>query len=539
MSSQQKPANGKDDAKNASSGITLFDVAVLVMACSLYMPDQTTSVASKHLTVCLDLPAENTGLYFTKLYASKTLTNFLGSTIMLIIQLSAPTYTTILSIISIVFMLIVRVLVVIAFYTSDAAVNLYNALIMQALFQGMFQSTFYPVAAEKMSVLSLAFKLSKIVLWFVQIIMDIVIRERATWMISVHLSIMLCLSVTGSLTWVISCFSKISDSGKPALASDSKPGTTAGAKDGQLCPSGNPPKPTDPQKPAKKQNDDDSWLKIVCIRLLGNRMPHIKEKRCEKGCCDLDEPFSKKPDLTFWDVVKRVYSPFLMCAIGWPFRTFYQPGILPYALVDRSLCHPIIITNMFFSFILTFIIHFMKQGFKSMSKPWGKAPYGWHMIWFAMVPPILCIPFIHTTLHYPESIMFRMLRNNRINTGILMLVLSTGTTLISSMGYIGVSACSKVEGQPRGPNSIRFTSLNALVAQLFASIAYRLSTGYLILRRKYVDDICNAAPTDHLSWFGKMSFWVGKTLTHAWNDFIHEFDGNVRHYATSSIKAEI
>lgn len=522
--------------KKKIRSVTLYDVAVASISCSLYLPDQVSSVASKHLTVALDVPAATTALYSTKLYASKTMSNFFGSLLMLLVQLIMPKQTVALSIAATVLMLAARIVNSIVFFTPNAIIYYYFALIVQAFCQGMFQTTFYPMAADKMSTLSIAFKLSKIILWLLQISMDLIMPGRARGMVIVHLGIMTSISVLGCVTWIVHCIMYgLRSAPKVIQVSSTETAIEKTSKTKEtkvdICPIEDENTGHRSRNSNSQSDPHMSSFKAVMLRLLGNRFHNNgSNKRCRNGCCSVEEGLSDKSDISMKDILKNAWSPMMMCLAGWPFRTFFQPGILPYTLVDRNLCHPIIITVMFFSFLVTFCVHLMKAKCQSLSRPWGPPPMGWHLLWLCVIPPILCVPFIYMVLHHPQGDIYHGLRNNVVNTIIITLVLNAFTTVLDNSGYIGVSANTKVEGGTRGANALRFIAINAFAAQFMASFVYRLSSGYLILRRKYIDDICNAAPTGDLSWLGRLGFWITQTFSHAWYDFIHEFDGNIRDF---------
>lgn len=511
--------------------IKLYDVAVAAIACSLYMPDQVTSVGSKHLTVSLGIPASTTAMYFTKLYASKTMSNFVGSLFMLTIQMLIPSHIEFLSVALTAMLLAMRIIAMGIYYSPKAAVYYYYAIVAQALFQGMFQSTFYPMAADKMSVLSLSFKVPKLLLWALQVFMDVVIPGKATIMISVHLVLMTTVSTVGCVCWILHFVflkkdaNKGTEGGGESVVVTTTPSVPATTR---LCTTEDVNKGTETTVNSARSTGSQSRFRRIFMRLLGYRIhQRTYRRRCAHGCCDLDDDDEAESDFSMLKIMRLTYSPFFMCLLGWPFRTFFQPGILPYTLVERNLCHPIIISVMFFSFIVTFIVHMMKTKSRTMSKPWGPPPGGWHLLWLCMIPPILCVPFIYHALHNPQGSIYKGLKDNRVNVTIIALVMNSFTTVVDNSGYIGVSACSKNKDNKHGANAIRVISINAFAAQFAASFSYRLSSGYLILRKKYVDDIANTAPTDEMSWLARFIFWIGETMRYAWNDFVYEFHGNI------------
>ncbi|CDR96744.1 MYOSIN LIGHT CHAIN KINASE domain containing protein, putative [Babesia bigemina] len=589
-------------------------MAFASVAMCMYLPDQVTTVASKHLTVALNIPSANTGVYCTKLYATKTLVNFIGSLITVGVQMLFTKHITTISCISMVLMGITRIALVVSFFLPNAAVGFYITFIVHSFVRGSFESTFYPLGADDMSTISLSFKGSKVALWAIQVLMDVIIAEQATWMIASHLVIMLLITLLATVVWIVHCKFKdaqseesnaveekeeteqaehkaqpVAESGQPGkgadggasepavstkpaetpkplsttkpaetpkplgnvkpaetpkpVAADTSSGTSAELNGASVSQDASPsePKSSDAKTEEKKDEKDatgekaPSAFKAFLMRLVGMRPVKPKEhQRCQNGCCNLSEKLVVKRDLTMWQVIRRVISPFFMCVCGWPLKNFFIPGLLPYTLVDRSLCHPINIVRMFFTFIVTFVIHFMKVNIESMGKPWGRAPRGWHMAWLFFIPTVACMPFIYIALHYPQGVIFQRLHDNPLNVGILSVMMSGSTTIIDTMGYIGISACSKNDQGERGNNSVRFIAINSFVMQLIASFTYRMSAGYQIIRRKYVDDVTNSAPTDDMSWIAGLWFWISSTLSQSGYDFVHEFDGNIREFVNDS-----
>ncbi|EDO08309.1 putative integral membrane protein [Babesia bovis T2Bo] len=470
-------AEKKDEKTEKKAGwlSTLnFDgyMAAIVAFC-LYMPDQVLSVSSKHATVSLLVPSHNTGIYMTKLYATKTLSNFTGSLSMLVVNMFLPANKWISSI-SLLFLLTVRIILMVSYYLPNAAVWFYYSFIAQAFIRGLFENNFYPLAADHMSVISLSYKGSKLIIWTLQVLMDLIVPGKATAMMSVHLAIMMLINIAAFGGWTWSLFARCeTPKCVPIVVLDKKRGSSESMTS---------------VKPAPKNAENNESM---------------------------------------WTIIKRIYSPFLMCMFGWPQKNFYSPGIIPYSLVDRSLCHAINIALMFFTFIVTFVIHMVKQYFKSLSQPWGKPPKGWHVTWLFIIPTIGCMPIIYHAMHYPGEIIHRVFRNNRVTTTLLYVILVCSTTVLDTFGYIGVSACSKDELGRRGKNANRIIAMTSFSAQFVTSVTYRMSTGYLIVWKKYVDDIANVAPTEDMNWFGRVGFWISNSVREGGYDFVDEFKGNI------------
>ncbi|GBE58811.1 MYOSIN LIGHT CHAIN KINASE domain containing protein [Babesia ovata] len=583
--------------------------AIGFVAMCMYLPDQVTTVASKHLTVALNVPAANTGVYTTKLYATKTLVNFVGSLLSVGVQMLFTNHISTISCVCMVLMGLVRIALFISFYVSNAAVGFYIMFIVHAFIRGMFESTFYPLGADDMSTISLSFKTSKVILWAIQVFMDFVIADQATWMVTSHLILMMVVTVVATFGWIVHLKFKDAPPGESSAkeeaekaegegksvvvdkaegAADASEKAKAAEGMGQ-CPAVTPtaeskpaevkpaetPKPlkvmkttetlkteatmksekkdteqatpaersgsqsvdskTEENKEEKKEDTSEqvpSAFKAFLMRLVGMRPAKPKmEELCQNGCCNLSKELVVKREMPMRQVIRRVISPFFMCVCGWPLKNFFIPGLLPYTMMDRKLSHPINLTRMFFTFIVTFVIHFMKLNIESMGMPWPKAPRSWHMTWLFLIPPFACMPFIYIALHYPQGAIFQGLHNNQVNVGIISVLISGCTTIVDTVGYIGVAACSKDDQGERGKNSIRFIAINSFLMQLIASFTYRLSAGYQIIRRKYVDDISNSAPTDDMSWIAVLWFWTSSMFSQAGYDFVHEFDGNIREFA--------
>ncbi|GIX60888.1 myosin light chain kinase domain containing protein, putative [Babesia caballi] len=524
----------------------VHSITVAAVAVCLYLPDQVTSVGSKHMTVALNVSAANTGVYMTKLYATKTLANFTGSLITLCLQMLCTERVAGISCFAAVAVAVSRVVMLITFFVPDAAIYFYFAFIVQAFCRGTLESTFYPLAAEHMSAISLSYKTSKLIVWTLQVIMDLVISERPAWMMAVHLVLMAVISGLALIAWIVRCLvggdltgaTRDVETGDAAAVSTtvtaSAPATAVGSQSQTAehrCSLLEQPAESDAQNSDEEKKRPPTTIEAFFIRLVGGR-PRKSEaaKRCQYGCCNLSQELQVMPEATMWKVIKRVWSPFLMCMFGWPFKNFFRPGILPYSLVDRSKSHPLNITNMFFTFVVTMVVHFVKLRFPSLSEPWGKPPGGWHATWVLIVPPLSCMPFIYAALHYPKGVIYQGLRNNLVNVGIVDIIISSCTTVMDVMGYVGVAACSKDPDGKRGKNATRFIAMTSFIAQFVASFAYRMSGGYQIVRRRYVDDEGNMAPTEAMSWVARLWFWCSSTLSQAGYDFVHEFDGNIRDY---------
>ncbi|GFE53369.1 myosin light chain kinase domain containing protein protein, putative [Babesia ovis] len=476
MSKVQKSASTSKPRKYVNT-YTAFIVALC-----LYMPDQITSVSSKHLTISLKVPAKNTGLYLTKMYGTKTLANFIASLLMTIVQMFVPADAWI-SCTCLWAVGIARLVLCVVYYLPNAAIWFYLVFIIHAFIRGLFENTFYPLAADHQSAISFAYKASRMIVWCLQVGMDVVIGDRLTLLITLHMLLMLGVSSAAVVTWSKDFITPPEQENEQGATGAQQPTTT--------------PAQTPVPEPVKKP-----------IRY--------------------GAPNALADENSFLSVAYRVYSPFLMVLVASPLTAFYRPGILPYSLVERRLCHPITLSLMLYSFIITMCIYFYNKTDKSMNNPWGEPMNGWHKIWLFALLPCLAFPIIYSALHYPTGYTYKMLHNNRTNVTLLSMLLITGSNVLTTMGFTGVSACSKDSKLKRGENALRIIVLASLLAQLFISCSYRLSTGYLMVRRRYIDEIANTAPTEDMGWLDCLCFWVSSTLKQAGRDFLDEFSGNIR-----------
>eukprot|EP00375_Theileria_parva_P001620 XP_764293.1 hypothetical protein [Theileria parva strain Muguga] len=279
------------------------------LAFAMYIPEQVVSVSSRHLAVAFNIPKETTGIYFSKLFSLRALVLLLGSLAVYIFKWFISDDNIFFTLLFYTLLIVSRVIIlVLLYFCKNLALGFYNIFILESLFLGLFQLTFFTLTPEYVSLLSLCFKISKISVFLIQLSMDFTTYNSPFLMVKIHFFIIFVISFFSIFMWF---FYSIDNSYKYTVNGSKSKVIEIVSNDGNLGP--------------------------------------------EPG---------------FFRQLRNSISPFLMCLISIMLKNTISPGILPYALLDRDKCHKINMAIIPMGLLGAFAIHFLKVKVKSINEKW-------------------------------------------------------------------------------------------------------------------------------------------------------------------------
>ncbi|KAK2196484.1 hypothetical protein BdWA1_001731 [Babesia duncani] len=467
--------------------------AIILLSCCLFMPDQMVAIASKHLSIALGIPGDKTRIYLTKFYSAKNLTNLLGSLIIIGMQsFILPAQSKVIVIVALcILMTIIRFASLMVFWLSNnVAVHFYYIMVFGSCIQGMVLSSFYPLAADYMTLLSISFKVSKFILWIVQFFLDITVSNHPSRMISIQLITCFFFTLIALLYWVFYFYQTIKCQLEAA---------------------------TTKQEKSTEQNTNQ------CATVTVQTEPTTSNQTSQ----------STNQEPSFTELIQRVISPMLLCILGWSMRGFFVPGIIPYTFVERDLAHPINFIIFPFAMAATMLVYCNKKGYipcpKGISEPWN---LHWHLgLWSLIGVSCITTLVVYAALHNVTGGLFALFHNNVVSVTILASQYVFFLTVAESAGYEGVSANVKYKrsnegGYIRGERGLLIIPVNTLLSQFCVTIAYRISSGYILTRSKVYNN--SSVPiTVHMDAWSAFWYWISSTFSLGYKDFVHELKGDI------------
>ncbi|UKK02848.2 hypothetical protein MACK_002945 [Theileria orientalis] len=468
------------------------------MAFTLYMFMQIASIISRHMAVALNIPPDTTGIYFTKLFGARGLVSVIASIMTYLIKLFISEDNIILTLIVSSLMLISRTVFLFFLYVEkNRALYVYNVLIMDAMCVGLFQMTFYPLTADYVSAISLCFKISRLWIFVLQLIMDLAIYDKPMLIVKIHYWLAYILSFTSTGFWFYFCISRHN------RGTHKRPKPT------------NVPKLTkDSEAPSQNTND----TQCVSVSEEGINPSSKDPESLEEKIRD-SEP-------SFLTHLGNSFSPLMMCLVTLMMKNILFPGLLPYGLLERDKSH---IVNMFITPVGlagTSIVHGLKKNVASINRRWE---WYWHFLWFLAIPPAIIFYKTLESLHPSSSSARSKIINNRTAVLVMALVFHFCHSLIESAGYLGVVSnvkyCNEVRERGR-----KMVSTNQLLGEITHFIFYKIAVGYNVTRISLGYHLPKFRPNHRMSRYNLCAYILRETFVRGFDDFIRDFKMNIRDY---------
>ncbi|GFE53363.1 myosin light chain kinase domain containing protein protein, putative [Babesia ovis] len=501
--SRPETPKGQKTAKEPSPIDVL--TAIMVALC-LYMPDQIAIVAFGQLMVSLKVPAHNAEAYMAKLLGTKALANFLAAPIMIMVNIAFPGNRWISSL-CLCALLLTRALLLVVFILPHAAVSFYIILIVQSFVRGLFENQLYPLAADHFTWISISYKASKAIVLVFQALLEIVMTQGPMSVVTSHMLIMFLFTSIATIVWF-----------KQFILADGVDVEPIGKIVGPMCAFG---------KSVSLESGSGTPCTLLRRRLSSTNSMELQKLQSADLTADSGTGSSPaNPEPTFFNVLSMSFSPMMMCLFGWPQKKLYTPWILPYAFVDRNKSAKLNIVLLSIAISIPTVIYFIIQFSPKLKERWTSCPFQAHLAWLFLIPGLCCMPLVFTALHYPGGKLYKLFHNNQGNVAMLYLVLIGSATVLDNMGFIGVAACSKINGK-HNENAKRVIAITTFLTHLLTSFTYRISTGYMLVWRKYVNGHVNNAPTSDLTPLERLAFWGSMSMKYAADDLAGEVGGNI------------
>lgn len=460
-------------------GFVFGELTAAMVAFSLYMPNQVVSVASKHIAVALDIPEKNTGIYFSKLRSAMYLVSLGCSCIMYMVKWIVSENNMFLTLGTYFFIWLSRLfLFIVMFRSENVALSLYGCMVFSSFSMGLFQMTFYSLTVDHTTAISLAFRVSKFLIWGIQLLMDVLFPSKPLLMVRIQFFLVLLAATLSFLLWVYFCIKRISNY---LVVEDKQDKETLVIR---------------------------KWRGIC----LGSKYKKV-------SLAEYQEPSIGRH-------IINALSPLLMCVIPQAIKCFLWPGLLPYSILKRERCHIINMLVTPVSIMGTFAIHCLKLRVSSIRQRWA---WYWHLFWLFVIPEVAVFFCTLVALHFPDTQLSRSIIDSVPAASILVFALYTCYPILDSLGYLGVTANVKHNGETLN-NGLKVVTTNQLLYLFVNVISYKMSVGYSITRNSFFGSTPCYIPTEGMTSLSAIWFWISSTVSNGYRDFIEEFNFNIREY---------
>ncbi|UKJ89859.2 hypothetical protein MACJ_003113 [Theileria orientalis] len=469
-----------------------------LMAFTMYMFVQIASIISRHMAVALKIPQDTTGIYFTKLFAARGLVSVISSIMTYLIKLFISEDNIILTLIFSSLLLISRsVFIFFLHLERNRTLYVYNVLIMEAMCMGLFQITFYPLAADYVSAISLCFKISRLWIFLLQLVMDLAIFDKPMLMVKIHYWLAYILSFISTGFWFYFCITR-----------------HKGGSNKRPKPTSTPKLTKDAGTPSQNTNDTQCVTASEQEMSLPTKDPESLEDKIRDS-----EP-------SFFEHLGNSFSPLMMCFVTMMMKNILFPGLLPYGLLERDKSHIVNMSITPVGLTGTSIVHALKKNVDSINRRWK---WYWHLLWFLAIPPAIIFYKTLESLHPRSSSARSKIINNRVAVLVMALVFHFCHSLIESSGYLGVVSnvkyCNKVRERGR-----KMVSTNQLLAEIIHFIFYKIAIGYNVTRISLGYHLPKFRPNHRMSRHNLFVYILRETFVRGYDDFIKDFKMNIREY---------
>ncbi|AFZ81253.1 hypothetical protein BEWA_006620 [Theileria equi strain WA] len=460
-------------------GFIFGEFTAAIVALTLYMPNIVAAVISKHIAVALNIPKRNTGIYFSKLHSTMSLVSLGCSSIVYVLKWIISENNNSLALVTYFFVWLSRLMLFLIMFRSDnMGLWFYGFMVLSAFSMGLFQMTFFSLTVYHVTTVGLTFRLSRLFVWLLQVILDITIPSRPLLMVKIHLFMILFTSTVALCLWTYSCYKGLINA----------------------------------------ENGDISSKESVVPEKKWKCTNAVKRNK-KLSLTHLAEP-------SIYQHLGNALSPLLMCFVPQVIRCFLYPSILPYSLLDRDLCH---FTNMLITPISVLgacLVHCLKLYVPSIGRRWT---WHWNIFWVLAIPMVGILVCILSALHGTDARLSKYCMDSIPAASTLVALLFSCSQILEALGYLGVAANVKHNGKMLN-NGLKVVSTNQFIFLILNVISYKLSVGYCNTREKFVGSIPCYLPTNGMSLFSAFLFWFSGTVSNGYEDFLNEFNFNIREY---------
>ncbi|UKJ90838.2 hypothetical protein MACJ_001773 [Theileria orientalis] len=455
------------------------------IALSSHLIMHQIDVTSAHFSVAFSIPLNNISIYFSKLFSFRclliavgTFSEFLISEIFKHLDFGALNgvgkkdnkYRKYISMACFALVLAIRVLLLIFLYrSSNLGYYVYIILSVEAFFFGYFHASVLAIVPEHSLAVALAANVSRLFILLTQFCLDAILYTRPLLMIKLQVLIGVVMTGIAVVLWFY--YHQIGPCSSHI---------TSGSTDLSALP--------------------------------GPGGIRVKE---EKG-------FGR----TFADAI----SPFMMFFVGSMFKDFLYPGVLPYALLKRDICHIINmlvpVSNMIGPVVLFFLE--IAEVF-----PIWEPSYNWFWVFAIPMAMTFVLSFmpIHTRIPF-----FRSIINSRIKVMYMTLGVVFCNGFLDPLSFGGVAKVVKPQFRGKARNGTlkygdnRLITFHAILALFMRFVFSKISVGYNDTRVSLGYCLPKFRPLHRMSKHNTFWYILRQTFKTAWKDTGSDFSMNIKNY---------
>ncbi|BAM41886.1 conserved hypothetical protein [Theileria orientalis strain Shintoku] len=451
-----------------------YEYSAGFVAFMILFSNHVANISSRHMAVAFRIPEATTGIYFTKLFGFRGFLILFGSLGTYILKWFISEKNIVPTLIFSTLIMVARFCAMIIIFTSkNPAFHIYNFYVVEALFVGLFQISFYALTPEFASLLSLCVRISKITVFFIQLIMDFTIYHKPMLMLRIHFSVLFTLSFISMCLWYYYCFSK--------------------------------------GRYANKENDSVEMVETRSMQYFN--IVNAQGNEGEEGLEESTEP-------AFLTHVRNCISPILMSVATLIMNNMISPGLLPYALLERDKCHKINMAGIPMGVAGCLVIHILKKNIESMNTKWT---WHWHAFWVCAIPPFVVFILTFVALHTTTAV-GAAIYNSQNAVLIMAVMFFFFHPMVETLGFVGVVSNVRHLGKvlERG---LKVISTNLFFTYIVGFTAYKVSVGYNVMRSSY-----ELQPDPSLNILPRLFFWFTSSFKYGFRDFVNEFRLNIKEY---------
>ncbi|UVC50134.1 hypothetical protein MACK_004004 [Theileria orientalis] len=460
--------------KELSNKSWTYEYSAGFVAFMILFSNHVAAISSRHMAVAFRIPESTTGIYFTKLFGFRGFLILFGSLGTYILKWFISENNIIPTLIFSTLIMVARFCAMIMIFTSkNPAFDIYNFYVVEALFVGLFQISFYALTPEFASLLSLCVRISKITVFFIQLIMDFTIYDRPMLMLRIHFCILFTLSFISTCLWYFYCISR--------------------------------------RKFNHKEKETIEIMQANTIQYFNIIGPQGNE-RFDYG--------DENPEPSFWAHVRNCISPILMSVATLIMNNMISPGLLPYALLERDKCHKINMSGIPMGVAGCLVVHIIKKNIDSLNTKWT---WHWHAFWLCAIPPFVVFILTFVALHTSTAVAAAIYNSQNAVLGMAIMFFFFHP-MVETLGFVGVVSNVRHLGKVM-ERGVKVITTNLFFTYIIGFTAYKVSVGYNVMRTTI-----ELQPDASLDTVPRLFYWVMSSFRYGFRDFVNEFRLNIKEY---------